>query len=318
MNTIRIAIAGNQWITRYLLDKLIEKQIEPSLLITTSPKQSESISGYEDLSSYADKRNIPLYHPQKYSLKTELDEQNLVNKVDILFVFGWQRLIPEWLIKSTKLGVYGVHGGPKPPPRCRGRAVLNWSLILGCKQFYLYLFKITPGVDDGEIVQMVRFDILPTDDIVTLYHKNCVVTSQMIVDNLPKIIDGSISLKEQPSGEPSYMPKREPENSGIYWNQTAERITNLIRAVVPPYPAAFTYLGDKRIYIRRAHIFDTKILFSEPPGTIVEVFPNKDFIVTTKDFSLYVKEYSAKSEEIIKKGATFKLHSGKQLEDPVF
>lgn len=317
MKNIRIAVAGNQWITRFLIEKLIEKQIKLSLLITTSPKQSELISGYENLVSFAIEHDIQLYHPEKYSLKTELDEQNLANKVDILFVFGWQRLIPEWFIKSTKLGVYGVHGGPKPPPRCRGRAVLNWSLILDCKKFYLYLFKITSGVDDGEILQMEEFDILPTDDIVILYHKNCVLTSRMIIANLPKIIDGSASLKKQPSGGPSYMPKREPENSGIYWDQTAERITNLIRAVAPPYPAAFTYLGDKRIDIKRAHIFDTKILFSESPGTVVEVFPNKDFIVTTKDFPLYVREYSSEREDIVKKGVTFKLRSGKQLEDPV-
>lgn len=318
MNNIRIGIAGNQWITRFLLDKLIENQIYPSLLINMPPEKSKSISGYEDLSKYSAKHKIKLYHPEKYILNTEIDKKNLSDEIDILFVFGWQRLIPDWLIESCKSGVYGVHGGPKPPPRCRGRAVFNWSLVLGCKQFYLYLFKIASGIDNGEIVKMVKFDILPSDDVITLYHKNCIVTSRLIIENLPKIIDGSINLIKQSSNNPTYMPKREPENSGIYWDQTAERIINLVRAVAPPYPAAFTYFENQRVDIKRAHIFDTKILFNEPPGTVVEVFPNNEFIVTTKDFPIYVRDYNTQGKSNIHKGVVFQMHSGMQLSDPIF
>lgn len=316
MKKVRIAIAGNQWITRFLINKLTENKIDISLLITTSPEQSQFISGYEDLTEFAKEKKIAVYHPEKYDLKNEIDKKNLSNEIDLLFVFGWQRLIPGWLINECFYGAYGVHGGPLKPPRCRGRAILNWSMILDYKQFYIYLFKLTEGVDSGDIVEIVKFDVLSSDDILSLYHKSCITSSGMIIGNIENIINGTVNYKKQ-KGKPSYSPKRIAQHSGISWNQTAKRITNLIRAVRAPYPSAFTYLGSLRVDILRAHIFDTKINFKESPGTIIEVFPNNDFIVATKDYPLYVREFLCQDNSQIKRGNRFKMQSGELIDDPV-
>ena len=296
---------------------MVKSGFKPYLIVNNHPNKSKSISGYVDLKKICHKYGIKIYRPNKYSLKTRLDEENLKGEIDLLYVFGWQRLIPEWLIDSCSKGVYGVHGGPLKPPRCRGRAVFNWAIILGYKKFYMYLFSITIGADEGDIADIVEFDIHNEDDVLTLYHKNCIVSSRMFIEFLPKILNGTIKLIKQPKNKSSFLPKRSPQNGGINWEESAVRITNLVKALTRPYPGAFSILNGVCVYILRSQIFDSKIEFGYvDPGEIIEVFPNNDFIVATIDFPIYVRDYYSKETLQIEKGLKFDITSGIQLPDP--
>lgn len=318
MTNTSITVVGNQWITKYLIEELISVGIKPSLIINMSAEKSEDISGYYDLNEIAFKHEIELYNPKTYSLKNEIDERYLsTKKIDLMLVFGWQRLIPEWFINQIPLGVFGVHGGPEKPPRCRGRAVFNWAILLGYSRFYMYLFRITSGVDEGSILKSVEFDINPFDDVLTLYHKNCLVSSKMFIEQIPLIISKTNSSIDQDKKGATYLPKRTPENGGIFWDWKAERIINLIRAVAPPYPGAFTEFRDQTVQIFKAHIFDTKITFeNSQPGQIIEVFPNGDLIVMASDYPIYIREYCMENPKKIQKNRIFQLRSGKHIPDP--
>jgi methionyl-tRNA formyltransferase len=47
-------------------------------------------------------------------------------------------------------------------------------------------------------------------------------------------------LKEQDLARGSYFGARRPEDGRIDWSKSAREIHNLVRAVAPPYPGAFT------------------------------------------------------------------------------
>lgn len=317
MKHCKIAVAGNQWITSYLIHKLCDAGFKPDLVINMSPAHAEKISGYVDLTEVAQKYSIDVYRPTLYSLKSDDDIACMAEyEIDVLLVFGWQRLIPEWLIDRCKMGVYGVHGGPELPPRCRGRAVFNWAIIMGYTRFYLYLFKITPEVDSGNIVELREFDINDFDDILTIYHKNCVSTTQMIISNLPAVLDGTVKLSPQADEEPTYLPKRTPEDGEIYWNQPAKNICNLVRAVTKPYPGAFSNFNGHTVWIYRAHIFDEKIKFIGQTGEIVEVFENGDFIVLASDYPIYVSQYETDDGSVVYQRGRFTFDEQKQIRFP--
>jgi methionyl-tRNA formyltransferase len=50
----------------------------------------------------------------------------------------------------------------------------------------------------------------------------------------------------------SYFGGRKPEDGRIDWSRPAAEVYNLIRAVAPPYPGAFTDLGGQRLIVARA------------------------------------------------------------------
>jgi len=315
---LRIAVAGNQWITRYLIGALVQANRRPSLLINMGGHWAERISGYTDLAEDAKVIGSDIYRPLKYSLKSEEDKTALrAHEIDLLLVFGWQRLIPHWLLSASRLGGFGVHGGPEPPPRCRGRAVFNWAILLGYEHFYMYAFRLTPDVDNGEIVGTASFDILPADDILTVYHKNCVVSSRLLLNVVADAAGGAIKGTPQNESGATYLPKREPENGGIAWTAPARRIVDLVRALAPPYPGAFTEMDGERIAIHRAHVFDNQIAYDCSPGSITDVFPNGDFVVQAGDLPVYVREWSAERGFRPRAGTAFSLVSGVQLPDPI-
>ncbi|MFP3534067.1 formyltransferase, partial [Burkholderia sp. SIMBA_042] len=50
----------------------------------------------------------------------------------------------------------------------------------------------------------------------------------------------------------SYFSGRRPEDGRIDWRQPASAVYNLIRAVAPPYPGAFTELAGHRLIVAAA------------------------------------------------------------------
>ncbi len=117
-------------------------------------------------------------------------------------------------------------------------------------------------------------------------------------------------------GAASVLPRRRPENGGIDWSRPAGEIQNLVRALAPPYPGAFTELEGIRIFIREAHLFDTQIHFKGQPGEIVDCFPNGHFIVLAGKHSLYVREFDCQEPSRLVRGTVFKPVSGMPLPFP--
>ncbi|MFC1992260.1 methionyl-tRNA formyltransferase [Chloroflexota bacterium] len=305
-----LAFAGCKNTTMECMQTLMEDGYKIDYLITLTPEQGRKyvVSGYADMTEFAERHGISVYHPISYGLKDKRDEKALSKLgIDILMVIGWQRLIPKWFLDRLPIGAFGMHGSAELLPKGRGRSPINWSLIEGKKSFFAHLFKYDEGVDSGAIVDIQEFDINPFDTCETLHFKNRVIMNRLLKKNLSALLNETVQLQAQPVDvEPTYYPKRTSEDGIIDWNKSTEDIYNLIRAVTHPFPGAFTFLGKSRVYIWRAQPFDTKILYSEKVnGEIVEAFYNNSFLVKTSDGSLLVTEFDGVPTESIRKGAVF-------------
>jgi len=237
---------------------------------------------------------IPCIHVGAYDMKDPVTRERLSDVcLDVVTVVGWQRLIPEWFLLKIPCGVYGMHGSALPLPKGRGRSPMNWSIIEGRDRFYTHLFRYDAGIDSGEIVDCQRFDINPWDTIRSLQHKNSVSQYKLLVKNLPAILNGAItSIPQDKAIQPSFYPKRTFEDGAIDWKQSsAIEIAALVRAVARPYPGAYTEFENTRIMIWQAAPFDSCIEYPEAaPGTIVEAFSDKTFVVKCFVDSLLVLE----------------------------
>jgi len=234
-----------------VLNFLISKKFEISYIVSLNPDQASqyNVSGYVSFTDIAKKNNIPIYFPKEYSLKNSQDLDFFEkNNFDILLIGGWQRLIPENILKSFKIGGIGFHGSSEFLPKGRGRSPVNWSLIEGKNQFILHAFLMTPGVDDGDVLEHEIFDITQWDTCQTIYYKISIIQKQILEKLIPKLI--SNNFKKNPQiGEPTFYPKRTPDDGLIDWSKPMIEIYNLIRALTKPYPGAFTFQNKNRINI---------------------------------------------------------------------
>jgi methionyl-tRNA formyltransferase len=276
------------------LEFLLEQNITISYIVSLDDEQAKkwNVSGYYPFNKLSKKYNIPIYYPKSYSLKEKEDLDFFQHhSFDLLILGGWQRLIPDDVLSTLKIGGVGVHGSSEMLPKGRGRSPVNWSLIEGKNKYILQLFLMTPGIDDGDILDYQTFDINKWDTCRTLYYKISIVQKQKLLELIPKLIKNEFKRIPQ-TGKPTFYPKRTPDDGLINWNQTSEKLYDFIRAITKPYPGAFTYLDNKKIKIWKAQPFDNKITYDQNEiGQIVEIFSSGDFVVNCYTGSLLVTEY---------------------------
>lgn len=302
----KVMILGCKSTTRLLADSLSEL-VTIDLIVTIAPTLAEKneVADYEDLSDYCREKNIKFYQAKSYNLKSEEDFRFFKNEnISLCFVMGWQRLVPENILNLFSIGAFGMHGSAVNLPLGRGRSPMNWGILEGRKQFYTNLFKYDPGVDSGDILDTIKFEIHEKDTAETMHFKNTMSMIYLVKRNLRKLLNRDFILKKQSSDIiPTFYPKREPENSIIDWAQDIILIERFIRAVTYPFNGAFTFVNDQdKLIIISSQIFDYNEFGFEnnKAGEVVQVFPNGKFLVKCFGGLLLINNYEY--QKTIKKG----------------
>jgi len=296
---LKIAILGSKGTTLDLIAGLHGTGAGPlgaviTLNAASAARNQVAFFRGSDIAAYCAGAGIPCYEAQSYGLSDAADQSFFAReRFDLLCVLGWERLVPEAVLRTLGKFACGMHGSAFGLPRGRGRSPMNWSIITGQDRFVTSLFRYTPGMDDGDILGSRVFEINAHDTIETLHQKNRIAMLQVLTECLPKIASGEAVLTPQRDGAPSYYPKRIPEDGLIDWTASTRAIHRLIRAVAPPYPGAFAHLDGRRLGILAAQPFDAGLFASNvAAGTIVDVSVAAGrFVVKTVDGSLLVTEF---------------------------
>lgn len=262
----------------YGLKHLIRSKMEVSAVVTISPEtaQKANVSGYVDVSQYAVQAGLHLVVLKGYELKAS-DIAGI--DADILIVNGWNRLIHREVIESIPSGGIGVHAGH--PPIGLGRAPLVWNILLGHTDLEVYIFQLTSGADDGDIVARTPVEITPWDTVKTLYEKVMFQAARLLVVAVNDLAAGNPGQPQLLECAVSYE-KRTPCDGAIDFSQNEYAVHNFVRAQTPPYPGAFAFLDGVRWQIFEAAPFD-RFSFRDVqrvPGQILAALPSGLIVMT--------------------------------------
>jgi methionyl-tRNA formyltransferase len=108
--------------------------------------------------------------------------------------------------------------------------------------------------DAGAIVDQSAVPILPDDTALQVFDKVTVAAEQVLWRSLSAIEAGQIPRRLNDLSRGSYFSARTPEDGRIDWGQPAAQVYNLIRAVAPPYPGAFTEIDGQCLVIAAARL----------------------------------------------------------------
>lgn len=277
------------------LEYLLRHGFRPCAVISISPELAvkNKVAGYVDFRSIAEKHGIPYRCVDQFTLGGAEDLAYFVEqKFGVLLISGWQRIVPDQVLQQLGIGAIAEHGSGDYLPRGRGRAPIGWSMVKGQTRFVLHLFKASPGVDDGPVLDFKSFDINPHDTIATVYYKVGICSAQLFLRNQAALLAGSVAWKQEAKVEPTYFPKRTDADDFINWNGTTAEIHNHIRASSSPYPRAKARIGEHILSIETAAPFDQQLdFFTEAIGEILAVFPDRSLLVKTTDGTLLIKQY---------------------------
>lgn len=185
----------------------------------------------------------------------DLDAQALAAQVaaaapEVIFSFYFRSMLPSSMLESARLGAFNMHGSLLP--QFRGRAPTNWAVLKGATETGATLHRMVAKPDAGTIVDQCAVPILPDDTARQVFDKVCVAAELVLWRSLPAIAAGCASEQPNDLSQGSYFGGRKPEDGRIDWTQSAADVYNLIRAVAPPYPGAFTECAGRRLIVAEA------------------------------------------------------------------
>jgi methionyl-tRNA formyltransferase len=174
---------------------------------------------------------------------------------DFLFSFYYRTMLKPPLLGAARRGALNMHGSLLP--RYRGRSPVNWAVLRGERETGATLHYMTAKPDRGDIVAQTAVPILPDDTAREVFDK-VTLAAEMTLDRvLPALVAGTAPRVAQDLAAGNYCGGRRPEDGAIDWNRDAATVHNLVRAVAPPYPGAFTAVGGVAARVLRTRVVAT-------------------------------------------------------------
>jgi methionyl-tRNA formyltransferase len=226
------------------LKALLGAGIQVDLVITHQDDPHENV-WFGSVAKLCDDQKIPYITPNANQLM-ELIPQLQKLTPDYLFSFYYRHMIPAELLACAKIGALNMHGSLLP--KFRGRAPVNWAILQGATETGATLHMMEVKPDAGDIVGQSAVSIGPNETATDVFGKVSRAAITVINQALPELIQGRIPRKPNNLAQGSYFGGRKPADGQILWHQTAQQVHNLVRAVAPPYPGAFTdWQGQRKI-----------------------------------------------------------------------
>jgi len=260
---MKIVFIGAVQFSASMLDVLIEIKAQVVGVCTLSNALSNA--DHVDLSDQARRNGIPVLDTSNINSVEAVDWIRQLSP-DVIFCFGWSRLIKKDLLSAAPLGVVGYH--PAALPANRGRHPLIWALALGLNKTASSFFVMDEGADSGDILSQVEVGITPDEDACSLYQKITDVARRQLAELVPELAQGRLQRHAQDAEHANYWRKRGADDGRIDWRMPARGIHNLVRALARPYPGAEILTKSGPIKVWKVEVVsDVPVNFE--PGKVI-------------------------------------------------
>ena len=275
---MKIILIGTVEFSKEMLKTLIENNSKIEAVITSN--DSKINSDYYDLKPLCKKNDIPCH------ITDDINSNRTIGLIksyeaDVIYCFGWSRLLKKDLISVPPLGVIGYH--PAELPKNRGRHPIIWALVLGLKETASTFFIMNEEADSGDIVSQVKVKIDGSDNAKSLYKKLSSIAREQVIEitNNLKQLD-AIKVKQN-NLKSNIWRKRSKKDGMIDWRMSAESIHNLVRGLSSPYPGAHFEFMQKEYKVWETQIMKLENIQNIEPGKVLDVGEDGNPIIMCGD-----------------------------------
>ncbi len=227
--------------TKWLLD-----QREHVRLVYTHPDNPSETRWWDSVAELAQSRGVPV------RVVTSLDDPEEADRIqalepEFLFSFYFRKMIPPRILQIPSKGALNMHGSFLPA--FRGRSPINWAILKGADRTGASLHYMADKPDAGDLVDQEAVPIGWDDDALAVSRKVGAAAVTVLQRSWPKLKAGVAPRTTLDLSKGSYFGGRKPEDGFIDWATSAVEVHNLVRAVAPPWPGAFTDIFGPKVTI---------------------------------------------------------------------
>ena len=267
MNSLKIIFMGTPEFAVQSLDTLISNNYEVKAVVTAPDKKSGRGNkiNFSDVKKYTIEKKLRLLQPKNLKEIDFINELKSIN-ADIFIVVAF-RMLPKVIWEIPKKGTINLHASLLP--QLRGAAPIHWAIIEGLKKTGVTTFFINEKIDFGNIIEQKQVEIEDFENTGNLYEKLKKIGSLLLLSTLELISENKFKIIKQSNSENLLKaPKLNKLNTRIDWNESGQKIFNMIRGL-SPYPSAWT-MSEKTGKILKLYnvIFRNEKKPSESKGLI--------------------------------------------------
>jgi len=241
---MRIVFIGAVEFSWRALERLLAMHAE--IVGVCTMQDSKFNADHVDLGAVSEAHGVPWFYAEDIN-STEALSWIQDKAPDVIFCFGWSRLLKQDLLGLAPLGVVGFH--PAALPANRGRHPLIWALVLGLDKTASTFFFMDAGADSGDILSQRVIFIGDEDDARTLYDKVTRTALEQIEEFLPQLALGIFQRHKQDQQIANTWRKRGSADGKIDWRMSAHSIHNLVRGLAKPYVGAHFIVDGREIKV---------------------------------------------------------------------
>ena len=250
MSTPRAVVFAYHDVGVRCLKVLLSAGVEVPLVVTTQDDPNE-VQWFDSVQRVAQEYGLPVITPDNANTP-EVERTVTELRPDFVFSFYYRSMIGAPILNAARLGALNIHGSMLP--NYRGRAPVNWAILHGARESGATLHYMVARADAGDIVDQLAVPILENDAAREVFNKVTVAAEIILARSLPGLIAGTAPRLPQRLEQGKYYGRRRPEDGRIDWSAGARDIHNLVRAVAPPFPGAFSQIDGQRWMIHRTRV----------------------------------------------------------------
>ncbi|MCO4292219.1 methionyl-tRNA formyltransferase [Solitalea sp. MAHUQ-68] len=246
---MKIVFMGTPEFAVASLDILVSNNYDVAAVVTVPDKPAGRGQQLSEsaVKKYAVEKGIKVLQPEKLRNPDFIAELQSLN-ADLFIVVAF-RMLPEVVWTMPSKGTFNLHGSLLP--QYRGAAPINWAVINGDHETGVTTFFLKHEIDTGNIIFNVHTPITDQDNAGTIHDRLMEIGAELVLKTVKAIENNEVIAKTQDDViaelglQPSdlrHAPKIFKDDCKIDWNQSTEKIFNLIRGL-SPYPTAFTELN---------------------------------------------------------------------------
>ncbi len=227
------------------LRELLEQEIRVPLVFTHPDDPNES-RWFGSVRELAERHGLNVAQPHEPNSVEWLAEGRRA-RPDFVFSFYYRHMLSAAWLDLPKRGALNMHGSLLP--KYRGRAPVHWAIIRGETVTGASLHYMLEKPDAGALVDQQPVPIGDDDTALEVSRRVAEAAQAVLRRSLPKLIAGTAPARPLDLAQGSYFGRRRPEDGRIDWHAGARAIHDLVRAVAPPFPGAFTLVNGQRLEV---------------------------------------------------------------------
>ena len=253
---MKIIYFGSDQHSELVLNKII-KANNPISLVVTLPDSIRARGNKKSptpVKTFCEKERINF----KESMPTH-EEIKKINP-DIIIVASYGKIIPEFILNSSKYGAINLH--PSLLPKYRGPSPVQTTLINGDKETGTTIILLNKVIDGGPIICQEKYKIKPEETYADLIERLFLIGAKNINKILtkPNFISNAKPQKEEKA---THTKKIEKSDGYIDWNQKGNIIIQIVKALSEK-PGTYSFIDGKKIKIHKVSNYEQSESFSEP------------------------------------------------------